>query len=101
MTFAIPDISFGFSAHRTELFHKSGDGPPRLSAQSSAVSIVDAKLLAVAVPKIKLSQVALQMRFADVLIHAVNSALKDQKKPSTPLVVMTRVPSRRTYSSLL
>jgi hypothetical protein len=45
-----------------------------------SVSIVDAKLFAIAVPEIKFGQVALKVRFANVLIYAVDAPLKDREE---------------------
>ena len=51
-----------------------------LQAQRSAGGIVHAKLFAMAVAEIKLGQIAMQVGFADVLIHAVNAAFKDREE---------------------
>jgi hypothetical protein len=53
-----------------------------------ASGIINAKPFAMAIAEIKFRQIAMQMRFADVLIDAINAA-----KPSTVLVVMMRLPS--------
>jgi hypothetical protein len=51
-----------------------------LQGNRRAVSVIDAKPLASAVAEIKFEQIAMQVRFADVLIHAVNAALQDREK---------------------
>lgn len=57
--------------------------PPTLRAlqgKRSAVGIVYAKLFTVAVPEIELVQIAMQVGFADVLIHAVHAAFEDREE---------------------
>ncbi len=72
-----------------------------LQGKRRAVDIVNAKSLTMAVPKIEFIKIAVQVRLADVLIHAIDAALQDRKEAFDALVVMMRLPSRRAYSSLL
>src|SRR6266480_290198 len=48
--------------------------------QRGAGNVVHAKFFAVAVPKVKLSKVAMKVRFADVLVNAVDAAFQDRKE---------------------
>lgn len=69
---------------------------PSLDRLFGAFGIVHAKAGTVVVAPIELSQVAVQMGFADVVINAVDAALKDAEKVSAVLMCM-KLP-RRTYS---
>src|SRR5205823_13863714 len=49
--------------------------------QRRALHVINTALLTVAVAEIELREIAMQMRFADVLIGAVNAALQNRKEP--------------------
>src|SRR5574337_142180 len=57
--------------------------PPSLCASQrdrGAVNGVHAKLFPVAVAEIEFGQIALKVRFADVLVYAINAAFEDREK---------------------
>jgi len=57
--------------------------PPALSAferQRGALHVVNAQPFPVAVSEIELAQIAVQVRFADVLVHAVHAAFEDREE---------------------
>lgn len=57
--------------------------------------VVNAERNAVAVAKIELAEISVQMFFSAMLIHTFHAALEDRKEASTVLVVI----SPRAYSS--
>ena len=101
MALAVPVVSFALSAMNRSCFIGKATALCALQGTRGAGNVIHAKFFAVAVAEIELGQIAVKVRFADMLIHAINAAFEDREKAFDGVGGETRSPSRRTYSSLL